>query len=95
MGLLVLIWFTFGVASVASAAWIWGAWMIRRSDDGSETSDDGGVYMNCSRGPADVGIGEPVMLATRGDKAVNVHEEGTSMEHGIDYVRESQIGLAI
>ncbi|THV47278.1 hypothetical protein BGAL_0322g00090 [Botrytis galanthina] len=94
-GLLVLIWFTFGVASVASAAWIWGAWMIRRSDDGSETSDDGGVYMNCSRGPAEVGIGEPVMLAMRGGKAVNVHEEGTSMEHGIDYVRESQIGLAI
>ncbi|TGO08180.1 hypothetical protein BTUL_0222g00170 [Botrytis tulipae] len=95
MGLLVLIWFTFGVASVASAAWGWGAWMIRSSDDGSETSDDGGVYMNCSRGPAEVGIGEPVMLAMRGGNAVDVHEEGTSMVHGIDYVRESQIGLAI
>ncbi|KAF7898677.1 hypothetical protein EAF00_005123 [Botryotinia globosa] len=86
-GLLVLVWFTFGVASIASAAWVWGAWMIRRSDDSSETSDDVGVYMNCSRGPVDVGIGEPVMLAMRGGKAVDVH--------GIDYVRESQIGLAI
>ncbi|KAF7952521.1 uncharacterized protein EAE97_002018 [Botrytis byssoidea] len=90
-GLLVLIWFTFGVASVASAAWLWGAWMIRRSNDGSDTSDDGGVYMNCSRDPAEVEIGEPVILAMRGGKAVDVHEEGTSMAHGIDYVRESQI----
>ncbi|TGO20726.1 hypothetical protein BPAE_0270g00080 [Botrytis paeoniae] len=94
-GLPVLIWFTFGVASVASAAWVWGAWMIRRPDDCSEASDDGGVYMNCSRDPAEVGIGEPMMLAMRGGKAVNVFDEGRSMEHGIDYVRESQIGLAL
>ncbi|KAF5873231.1 uncharacterized protein Bfra_008511 [Botrytis fragariae] len=94
-GLLVLIWFTFGVASVASAAWGWGAWMIRRPDDSSETSDDAGVYMNCSRDPAEVGIGEPMMLAMRGGKAVNVYEEGIRMEHGIDFVRESQIGLAL
>ncbi|KAF7908221.1 uncharacterized protein EAF01_003976 [Botrytis porri] len=94
-GLLVLIWFAFGMASVASATWAWGAWMIRRPDDSSEVSDDGGVYMNCSRNPAEVGIGEPMMLAMRGRKAVNVCEEGIGMEHGIDYVRESQIGLAL
>ncbi|TGO48726.1 hypothetical protein BCON_0231g00080 [Botryotinia convoluta] len=94
-GLLVLIWFTFGVASVASAAWGWGAWMIRRPDDSSETSDDGGVYMNCNRDPAEVGIGEPVMLAMREGRAVKVCEEGIRMEHGIDYVRESQVGLAL
>ncbi|ATZ53835.1 hypothetical protein BCIN_09g06060 [Botrytis cinerea B05.10] len=94
-GLLVFIWFTFGVASVASAAWGWGAWMIRRPDDSSETSDDGGVYMNCNKDPARVGIGQPVMLAMRGGKVVRLHDGGISMEHGIDYVRESQIGLAL
>ncbi|KAF7954643.1 hypothetical protein EAE96_005762 [Botrytis aclada] len=94
-GLLVLIWFTFGVASVASAAWGWDAWMIRRPDDSSETSDDGGVYMNRSRNPAEVGIGEPLMLTMRGGKGVDAHEERIRMEHGIDYVRESQIGLAL
>ncbi|KAF7911547.1 hypothetical protein BELL_1011g00040 [Botrytis elliptica] len=94
-GLLVLIWFTFGVASVASNAWGWGAWMIRRPDNSSETPDDGGVYMNCNRDPAEVRMGEPVMLAMTGGRAVNVCEEGTRVEHEIDYVRESQIGLAL
>ncbi|TEY59665.1 hypothetical protein BOTCAL_0189g00190 [Botryotinia calthae] len=94
-GLLVLIWFAFGVASVASAAWAWGVYMIRRPDDSSETPGDGGVYMNCTKNPARVGIGQPVMLAMRGGKVVSVHGEEINTEHRIDYVRESQIGLAL
>ncbi|ESZ89720.1 hypothetical protein SBOR_9896 [Sclerotinia borealis F-4128] len=94
-GLLVLIWTAFEVACVATGTWGWGVWINGGKDDSSEDTENRGAYKIWVKDPVKLEIGEPVRLAVRRGRVVEVDGEGRSMELELDYVRESQVGLAL